>query len=123
MSVFNYFKDLFLKYRQNDATSKNVFDHYFFDLKYYLHPTASIEDFSKLLNISPDHLNHISKVYYGCLFETLLNEHRYNLFLEELNNPVNAQLTIDSVIKFCGYDNKEQLLDFVKSNNSHSFNN
>jgi hypothetical protein len=36
MSLFNFFKEFILKYRLNDPTSKIVFDHYFFDFKYYL---------------------------------------------------------------------------------------
>jgi AraC-like DNA-binding protein len=119
MSLIHFFKDFILKFRQNDTTSKSVFDHYFFDSKYYLQPTASIEDFSELINISPDHLNHISKVYYNCLFETLLNEYRYNYFLDELNNPINSNLTMDSVIKLCGYDSKDKFLDVVKNHTNN----
>jgi hypothetical protein len=121
MSVLNFFKDFYVKYRQNDPTSKTVFDHYFFDSKYYLQPTASSEDFSGLLNISPERLDQISKVYYNCLFETLLNEHRYVYFLDELNNPINSNLTMDSIIKLCGYDSKDKFLEVVKNhtNNIH----
>jgi hypothetical protein len=118
MSVLNFFKEFVSKYRQNDSSSKNVFDHYFFDSKYYLQPTASIEDFSNLLNISPDKLDHISKVYYNCVFETLLNEHRYVYFLEELNNPINSNLTMDSIIKLSGYDDKNKFLEVVKKNSN-----
>ncbi len=115
MSLFSFFKNFFSKrHSSNTADSKSVFDHYFFDSKYYLHPNASIENFSILLNISPDQLNHISRVYYNCLFEALLNEHRYNYFLDELNNPVNANLSMDSVIKLCGYDSKDKFLEVVK---------
>jgi hypothetical protein len=121
MSLFSFIKNFFSKrHSSNNADSKSVFDHYFFDSKYYLHPNASIENFSILLNISPDQLNHISRVYYNCLFETLLNEHRYNYFLDELNNPINASLSMDSVIKLCGYDNKDQFLEVVKKNTNKS---
>ena len=120
MSLFIFFKDIYLKFRQNDSGRKNVFDHYFFNSKYYLHPTASTEDFSSLLNISPDQLDHISKVYYNCLFETLLNEHRYNYFLDELNNPINANLSMESVIKLCGYDSKDKFLEVVKNHTNNN---
>jgi AraC-like DNA-binding protein len=128
MSVFDFFKDVILKYRQNEPSCKTVFEHYFFDLKYYLHPTASIQDFSKLLNISPNQLNHISKVNYDCLFETLLNEHRYKHFLNELESPINSNLTIESIFKLSGFEDNDKFIDFVKSKNnsvldSHSFNN
>ena len=115
MSLIHFFKDFILKFRQNEPTSKNIFDHYFFDSKYYLHQTASIEDFASLLNISPDQLDCISKVYYNCLFKTLLNEYRYLYFLDELKNPINSNLTIDSIIKLSGYDDKDNFLEVVKN--------
>ena len=115
MSVFNFFKNFLLKYRNSDPDYKTVFDHYFFDSKYYLNPTASIEDFSSLLNVSPAHLNHISKVNYNCLFETLLNEYRYTYFLNELKNPINSNLPMDSIIKLSGYDDKNNFFEVVKN--------
>jgi AraC-like DNA-binding protein len=118
MFVLNFFKDFFLKFRQKEPTSKNVFDHYFFDSKYYLLPNASIEDFASLLNISPDQLDCISKVYYNCLFKTLLNEYRYLYFLDELKNPINSNLTMDSIIKLSGYDDKDIFLEVVKKNSN-----
>lgn len=121
MSLTHFFKDFFLKFRQNEPTSKNVFDHYFFDSKYYLHPSASIEDFSSLLNISSDELDCISKVYYNCTFKTLLNEYRYLYFLDELKNPINSNLPMDSIIKLSGYDDKNNFLEVVKNkSNSHN---
>jgi hypothetical protein len=45
MSLFSFFKNFFSKrHSSNTADSKSVFDHYFFDSKYYLHPNASIEN-------------------------------------------------------------------------------
>jgi hypothetical protein len=115
MTLIHFLKSFFFKFGQNDSTSKKVFDHYFFDSKYYLHPTASIEDFSSLLNISPDELDHISKVFYNCLFKTLLNEYRYTYFLNELKNPINSNLPMDSIIKLSGSDDKNNFLEVVKN--------
>jgi len=114
MSFYNFFKNFFSKPHLSSNDSKSVFDHYFFDSKYYLHPNASIENFSILLNISPDQLNHISKVYYNCLFEKLLNQQRYVYFLDELNNPINANLSMESVIKLCGFQNEEKFVKYLK---------
>jgi len=113
MSFYNFFKNFFSKPHLSSNDSKSVFDHYFFDSKYYLHPNASIENFSILLNISPDQLNHISKVYYNCLFEKLLNQQRYVYFLDELNNPINANLSMESVIKLCGFQNEEKFVKYL----------
>jgi len=57
MSLYSFFKDFFSKRKSNNNDSKSVFEHYFFDLKYYLHKDASIEDFSSLLAISPEKLD------------------------------------------------------------------
>ena len=77
MSLFYFLKDFISKYRLNDPTSKSVFDHYFFDLKYYLHKDASIKDLSNLLNISVQKLDQISIENYACSCELLINEYRY----------------------------------------------
>ena len=117
MSLFNFFKDFFTKHRNSNSDFKIVFDHYFFDSKYYLQPNASIEDLSSLLNISPDQLDYISKVNYNCLFEILLNEHRYIYFLEELSNPINSDLTMDSIIKLCGFQDNEKFVQYYTQKN------
>jgi hypothetical protein len=117
MSLFNFFKQFFLKYRQSEPTIKSVFDHYFFDSKYYLQPNATIEDFSSLLNISSDQLDKISKMNYNCFFEPLLNEHRYNHLIKELENPINSDLTIESIMKLSGFENNAKFIAFVKSKN------
>ena len=114
MSVLNFFKDFYVKYRQNDPTSKTVFDHYFFDSKYYLQPTASSEDFAPVLNIEGEILDKISMSYYGLSFIELINEYRYQHFMQELKSPYNENLTIDSLIKLSGFDNNESFVKYAK---------
>lgn len=114
MSVLNFFKDFYVKYRQNDPTSKTVFDHYFFDSKYYLQPTASSEDFAPVLNIEGEILDKISMSYYGLSFIELINEYRYQHFMQELKRPYNENLTIDSLIKLSGFDNNESFVKYAK---------
>jgi len=114
MSLYSFFKDFFSKRQSNNNDSKSVFEHYFFDLKYYLHKDASIEDFSSLLAISPEKLDQFSKANYSIPFELLLNEHRYIHFINELENSVNANLSFESIIKLCGYENNDKFVDFVK---------
>ena len=114
MSVLNIFKDFYSKYRQNDPTSKTVFDHYFFDSKYYLQPTASSEDFAPFLNIEGEILDKISMSYYGLSFIELINEYRYQHFMQELKHPFNENLTIDSLIKLSGFDNNESFVKYAK---------
>jgi hypothetical protein len=120
MFLFNLLKELFLKLRHNDATSKSVFDHYFFDSKYYLLPTASTEDFAPILNIDTHSLDKISVAYYGFTFSILINEYRYKHFMQELEHPYNENLTIESMIKLSGFENNESFVKYVKENaNNH----
>jgi hypothetical protein len=118
MSLFYFLKDFISKYRLNDPTSKTVFDHYFFDLKYYLRKDASIQDFSNLLNISVQKLDQIALENYACSCELLINENRYKHLITELESPINSSLTIESIIKLSGFENNIKFSDFVKSKES-----
>jgi len=115
MSLYNFFKNFFSKPHLSSNDSKSVFDHYFFGQKYYLRKEASTDDFSSLLEISPEKLDQFSKANYSIPFELLLNEHRYIHFMNELENSVNANLSFESIIKLCGYENNDKFVDFVKA--------
>ena len=114
MSLFNFLKDLFVKDHFNDTTSKNLFDHYFFDLKYYLHQDASVENFSFLLNISSDRVTQIATAYYRCSFQVLINEYRCKQLLLELERPMNAGLSMESIAKLSGFESSKQYTDYLK---------
>jgi hypothetical protein len=114
MSLINFFEVVAGRFRKNNAHLKNVFDHYFFDLKYYLHKDASIQDFSLLLNVSSEKLNKIAEDNYDLTFPILINEYRYRHCMVELENPVNANLSIESIIKLCGYTANDKFVEFVK---------
>ena len=118
MSLFYFLKDFISKYRLNDPNSKTVFDHYFFDLKYYLRKDASIQDLSNLLNISVQKLDQIALENYACSCELLINENRYKHLITELESPINSSLTIESIIKLSGFENNIKFSDFVKSKES-----
>jgi hypothetical protein len=115
MSLFIFFKNLFTKHRLDEATGESVFDHYFFDLKYYTRKDASIEDLSHLLNISIQKLDQISIEKYACSFDMLLNENRYKHLINELESPLNSSLTIDSILKLSGYTSNQKFVDYVES--------
>lgn len=120
MPLYSFIKNFFSKRHSSNTDSKSVFDHYFFDLKYYLRKDASTEDFSSLLEISPEKLDQFSKANYSISFELLLNEHRYIHFMNELENSVNANLSFDSIIKLCGFENNDKFVDFVKEKRTHT---
>ena len=114
MSLFIYLKDIISKFRSSDAQDKNVFYHYFFDLKYYLNKDASVEHFADLLNSNPEKLDRIAQTYYSNAFHLLINEYRYKHFLREFESPYNKDLSIESVIKFSGFDSNENFVEYVK---------
>ncbi len=114
MSLFNFFLGLIGKQSSDSAPIKNIFDHYFFDLKYYLQKDASIKYFSHLLKVSAEKVDEISTVYYKLSFQLLVNEYRYKHFVEEIENPFNANLSIESIIHLCGFDSNDNFVEYVK---------
>ena len=114
MSLIIYLKDIISKFRSSDTHDKNVFDHYFFDLKYYLNKDASVEHFADLLNSNPEKLDRIAQTYYSNAFHLLINEYRYKHFLSEFESPFNTNLSIDSIIKFSGFESNENFVEYVK---------
>jgi len=114
MSLFNFFMGLIGKQSSDSTPIKNVFDHYFFDLKYYLQKDASIKYFSHLLKVNDEKVDEISTVYYTVPFQLLVNEYRYMHFMEEIENPINADLSIESIINLCGFNSNDNFVDYVK---------
>jgi hypothetical protein len=114
MSLFIFFKNLLSRFKSSDTNAKDVFDHYFFDLKYYLNKDASVEQFAHLLNYKSEKLDRIAITYYGNEFDLLINEYRYKHFLREFESPYNKDLSIESVIKFSGFDSNENFVEYVK---------
>jgi len=119
MSIFNFFKVIIPQSHTKVANYKKVFDHYFFDLKYYLHKDACIENFSFLLNICTDDIIKITNSFYNLSFQELINENRYRHFLNELESPINSNLSIDSIVKLCGYDNCDKFIDYANAKRKH----
>ena len=64
-------------YSPEDGTPlKNVIDHCFFDLKYYLQKDASIEYFSHLLKVRVEKVGEFSKFYYSLSNHLLVTEQK-----------------------------------------------
>jgi hypothetical protein len=113
MSLAFYFKQFFIQNFLNQASrNKYLFDHHFFVNQYYLHKSASIENISKILNISVNEVNQITLKHYELNFETLCNNYKMQHFWNEFNNPLNAELPVDSIIKSAGFSSS---VDFSES--------
>jgi len=114
MQIISQFTDFINMLFSSKPGFQNIFDHYFFEQKYYLHTSASVENFAKLLNTNADKLNYISKKYNSSSFEELIQQSRYEHLMKEFQNPFNASLPIDSVIKLSGFDNNESFVNYAK---------
>ena len=117
MPVLSYLRNLVGRYFLTTPDKKNTFDHHFFDHKYYVNQTSSIENFAQLLNISTEEVDHISKSYHGVDFTILIYQYRHQFLIKEIENPINYNLSIESVIKLCGFENIESFYHSLKSKN------
>ena len=122
-SIFKLFKSFFKLFDQKSNGLKDIFDYHFFDQKYFLQPSASETDFANRLNISLENLNQISKTFYYSPFSDLIEEHRYLHFMKEFENPINADLPFESIIKLSGFDNNDSFLQFVHEKRKKYINN
>jgi len=102
-------------YSPEDSTLlKNVFDHYFFDLKYYLHEDASIEYFSHLLKVRVEKVGEFSKFYYTLSIHLLVTEQKQKNFIEGNDNSIKASLSVESIFQLNGFDCRGNFLNKSK---------
>lgn len=121
MPSFNsLFKSFFKPFKKEPKDVKNVFDYHFFDQKYFLHLYASEVDFANRLNITLNKLNQISKTFYEKSFSYLIEECRYEHFMKEFENPLNADLPFESIIKLSGFENNDSFIQFVHEKRNKS---
>lgn len=100
---------------------KALFDYYFFYQKYFLKQSASELEFSNLLNINVTILNNVSKTYYSTNFTNLIQEYRYLHLINEFENPINADLPFESILKFSGFENNLSFVEYVKAKSVSKF--
>ena len=118
MSLFTFLRGLVPNQNLKTPALSKLFKYYFFDHKYYLHQDSTIENFANLLKISVEEVDHISTSYHGVNFTALIDQHRYQFLIKELENPINSNLSIESVIKLCGFENIQSFYHSIKSKNS-----
>lgn len=121
MSILSLIKQGYFNLFPSRLNLKSRFDHYFFDLKYFLRPSASDVDFSILVKLTVDQINKISLMYYSFNFNDLIVRNQYEHILKELENPVNADLPIESVMKSTGFDSNIKFVDFINTNKNKFF--
>lgn len=117
MSLFKYLRSFVSKHSFDNAAMVKLFEYYFFDHKYYLHQDSTTENFANLLNISVEEVDHISTSYHVVNFTALIDQHRCQFLIKELENPINSNLPIESVIKLCGFENIQSFYHSITSKN------
>ena len=121
MSVTSHIKQFFLRYFLNkESRSKYLFDHHFFVNQYYLHKSASLENMSKILNISPSTVNQITNTYYAMEFESLCSKYKFQHFWDEFTNPLNSELPVESIIKSAGFSSNDDFTEIILKHKEES---
>ncbi len=121
MSVTSHIKQFFLRYFLNkESRSKYLFDHHFFVNQYYLHKSASLENMSKILNISPSTVNQITNTYYAMEFESLCSKYKFQHFWDEFTNPLNSELPVESIIKSAGFNSNDDFTEIILKHKEES---
>jgi hypothetical protein len=118
MSLYTYLKGFVAEYFSTKPSKKLVFDHHFFELKYYLRTTSCIENFAHLVDLSIEEVDHISIADYGVNFATLINKYRCLFLIKELDNPINSKLSFESIVNICGFENIESFVILLKQKNN-----
>ncbi len=128
MTITNCIKLFFIKYlTKKEVRNKYLFEHHFFVNRYYLNHTANEMNMSYILNMTCTELNQTISHYYDQDFKALCDMYRFKHFWEEFTNPLNAGLSVQSIIASCGFnstedfnsliaDHKEESRDILKRN-------
>lgn len=110
------------KFGKKEQRIKVLFDHHFFVNKYYLHKSATSENFIRILNISNIELEALSLKNYTMDFVTLRDMYRFQHFWNEFTNPVNADLPIQSIISLCGFSSIQEFNSLLSNHKEASKN-
>lgn len=110
------------KFGKKEQRIKVLFDHHFFVNKYYLHKSATSENFIRILNITNIELEALSLKNYTMDFVTLRDMYRFQHFWNEFTNPVNADLPIQSIISLCGFSSIQEFNSLLSNHKEASKN-
>lgn len=121
MNLFYRLSYFFIKKFGNQATrQKVVFDHHFFVNKYYLNKNASLHNIIQILNTTEHELERLLHTHYALNFTTLCDMYRFKHFWEEFTNPLNAELSVKSIIELCGFNSNDEFNDLLSGHKEAS---
>ena len=114
MTISNHIKLFFIKYlAKKRARNKLLFEHHFFTNRYYLNHSANELNMSFILNMTIAELNEITFNVYQQDFKSLCDMYRFKHFWEEFTNPLNAGLSVQSIISSCGFSSSEDFNNLI----------
>ena len=87
--------------------TKDLFIISFFHKAYYSNKNASLEEFSNLLEISPEQLKAFILANYNATFTDLVNQSRIKMFVELIQNSENNNLTIEGLSEKAGFGSRQ----------------
>jgi AraC-like DNA-binding protein len=113
----NFLNKSSLKISFGDSFSRNVdlnindldFINNFFTNFYFTNPEASLENFSKVLNVGSNDLYKFVYYKYNMTFSDLVNKQRVEYFVDIIHNPKFANFTIDALAKEVGFSSRQHL--------------
>lgn len=107
---------------KNKQRDKALFDHHFFECKYFLHKSASEEHMVNILNINKQQLNEITLNHYYMNFNDLCEKYKFEHFWSEVANPLNADLPVHSIIESSGFASNEDFNNTINTHKEESIN-
>jgi len=93
--------------------NKFLFEHHFFTNRYYLNPAANEINMSFILNMTVSELNQTVLNHYEQDFKALCDMYRFKHFWEEFTNPLNAGLSVQSIISSCGFSSTKDFNSLI----------
>lgn len=89
--------------------SIDEFELHFFSHCYYLNGKASVEEFGKIINISPSLVSETVFQEYNTNFSDLVNKARIGYFVDLLSEGKHNNLTIEALAQLSGFGSRQSL--------------
>lgn len=123
MQTFKKFFFLLIsKFGPKEQRIKVLFEHHFFFNKYYLHKSANKDNLAHILNITNIQLDDLTMKSFDLDFDALIEMYRFQHFWDEFTNPVNANLSIQSIISICGFSSNQEFNNLISGHKEASKN-
>lgn len=89
--------------------SVDHFESHFYNEAFYRNRNASLEDFGKIMKVSPEQLNKFIYQNYTSSFSDLVNKARVEYFVNVVNDGQHSNFTIESLALLSGFGSRQSL--------------